>query len=105
MAQLVEQRIRNAQVAGSSPATSSKKTRFFVKNERVLLFLLDFKCTVRREQKCCADADHVESHGAGRQYAPILTKFRQELQPVQVRAFEGAAGPAGKKAIIVEALR
>lgn len=30
VAQLVEQRIRNAQVAGSSPATSSKKARRFV---------------------------------------------------------------------------
>ena len=32
VAQLVEQRIRNAQVAGSSPAASSKKTRYFERN-------------------------------------------------------------------------
>ena len=32
VAQLVEQRIRNAQVAGSSPAASSTKTRYFERN-------------------------------------------------------------------------
>ena len=31
MAQLVEQRIRNAQVVGSSPTTSSNKRRAFVR--------------------------------------------------------------------------
>ena len=40
VAQLVEQRIRNAQVAGSSPAASSTKPRHFRRNDGVFVTFL-----------------------------------------------------------------
>ena len=40
VAQLVEQRIRNAQVAGSSPAASSTKPRYFFGNDGVFVTFL-----------------------------------------------------------------
>ena len=43
VAQLVEQRIRNAQVAGSSPAASSKKTRYFERNNGFFVLFRFFK--------------------------------------------------------------
>ena len=39
MAQLVEQLIRNQQVAGSNPAISSKKTGVFIRKASVFLYL------------------------------------------------------------------
>ena len=44
VAQLVEQRIRNAQVAGSSPAASSTKPRHFSGNDGVFCYF--FGCFI-----------------------------------------------------------
>lgn len=67
VAQLVEQRIRNAQVAGSSPAASSTKTRYFFGNNGFL-----FCCSANQPADCLAIAK--KSNGQAGQFGHFFVR-------------------------------
>ena len=77
MAQLVEQRIRNAQVAGSSPAASSTKPRHFRRNDGVLL--LSYKFTQYEIIRCVLSVSYFKKSGHQTTIGMPCTAITQSL--------------------------